>query len=132
MEASPRSKLTEQISEIRDFQNENTRDYKDLPPDWGVGHDYRFQGCLLPYTNKHTVQEVPAFSSSGSVLPIQSATIWSAHSTHGIHSGSQRGNIDGLTQGYKNPPVPSQLATLSQIPPNLSQVYTNPSCPLRN
>ena len=57
-----------------------------------------------------SVKEVHAFSHPGSVLPVQSPTLWSVHSTHGVHSGSQGGQTDGFTVGYKNPPVPRRLA----------------------
>ena len=79
---------------------------KNLPTGRGVGHLHRFQGRILPHTNSQSVQEVHAFSRPGSVLPVQSTTLWPVHSTHGVHSGGQRGQIDGLTEGYKNPPVP--------------------------
>ena len=36
-----------------------------------------------------------------------------------------RGQTDGFTQGYKNPPVPRPLVDESQIPPNLSPAYTD-------
>ena len=47
-----------------------------------MGNVHRFQERLLPY--KLTVQEIP-----GSILPVQSYTIWSAHCSRGIHNGSQ-------------------------------------------
>ena len=52
------------------------------------------------------LQEVYAFSSPGSVLPVQSPTLWSIHSCHGVHSGGQRGQTHGTSEGYKDPPVP--------------------------
>ena len=73
----------------------------------------------LTYTNSQSVQEVHAFSHPGSVLPVQSPTLWSVYSTHGVHSGGQRGQTDGFTEGYKNPPVPRRLLGESHIPPNL-------------
>ena len=85
---------------------ETPRDNKDLPSDRGVGHFHRLQGRILPHTNSQSVQEVHAFSHPGSVLPVQSPTLWSVHSTYGVHSGGQRGQTDGLTERYKNPPIP--------------------------
>ena len=85
----------------------------------------RLQGCILPHTNSQSVQEVHAFSHPGSVLPVQSPTLWPVHSTHGLHSGRQRGQTDGFTEGYKNPPVPRQLVGESHVPPNLSPAYTD-------
>ena len=89
-----------------------------------MGHFHRLQGRILPHTNSQSVQEVYAFSHPGSVLPVQSSTLWPVHSTYGVHSGGQRGQIDGLTEGYKNPPVPRQLVGESHIPLNLSPAYT--------
>ena len=60
------------------------------------------------------------YHSKGS---IQGTTIWSGHSTHGIHGGRQRDQIDGLIQGYKNSAVPRRLAGPSQIARNLSPAY---------
>ena len=106
-------------------QNGDPRDHKNLPTSRGVGHLHRLQGRILPYTNSQSVQEVHAFSHPGSVLPVQGPTLWPVHSTHGVHSGSQRGQSDGFTQGYKNPLVPRRLVGESHIPPNLSPAYTD-------
>ena len=73
---------------------------KNLPTGRGVGYLHRFQGRILPHTNSQSVQKVHAFSHPGSVLPIQSPTLWPVHSTHG-HSGSQRGQNEALTEGYR-------------------------------
>ena len=40
-----------------------------------------FKDALLPHTNSQSVQEVHAFSHPGSVLPVQSSTLWSVHSS---------------------------------------------------
>ena len=92
--------------EHRVVQNGDPRDNKNLPAGRGVGHLHRLQGRILPYTNSQSVQEVHAFSHPGSVLPVQGPTLWPVHSTHGVHSGGQRGQTDGFTEGYKNSPVP--------------------------
>ena len=76
------------------------------------------------------LQEVYAFSSPGSVLPVQSPTLWSIHSCHGVHSGGQRGQTPGTSEGYKDPPVPRRLAGESLYPRHLSPAYTNLSDPL--
>ena len=90
-----------------------------------MGYLLRFQGCILPFTNSQSVQEVHGFSCPGSVLLVQSTALWSVHSTHGVHSSSQRGQIDGFTEGYKDPPVPRRLAGQSQVLPYLSPAYTD-------
>ena len=88
MESNPRPEFTKQISKIRDFQNTDTREHKDFLIEWQINNIHRFQGCLLPYTNKSTVQEIHTFSRSRSIVKIQSSTIWSVHGSSGIHSGS--------------------------------------------
>ena len=106
-----------------EIQNGDTRNHQDLPPDRGVGHLNRFQRILLPYTNTGTVQEIAEISCPGSDIPIQSCAFRSVHSTLGVHSGSKRGETDGHTQGFKNPPVPRRLVGESHIPPGLSPTH---------
>ena len=89
----------EHLPKHRVVQNGDPRDNKNLPAARGVGNLHRFQRRILPHTNSQSVQEVHAFSCPGSLLPIQNPTLWPVHST-------QRGQTDGLTEGYKNPPVP--------------------------
>ena len=115
----------EHLPKHRVVQNGDTRDNKNLPTGRGVGYLQRFQGRILPHTNSLSVQEVHAFSRSGPVLPVQSTTLWPVHSTNGVHSGGQRGQTDGLTEVYKDPPVPRWLVGESHIPPNLSPAYTD-------
>ena len=102
----------EHLPKHRVVQNGDPRDNKNLPTGRGVGHLHRLQGRILPYSNSQSVQEVHAFSHPGLVLPVQSPTLWSVHSTYGVHSGGQRGQIDGLAERYKNPPVPSHQICL--------------------
>ena len=75
---------------------------------------HRFQTRILPHTNSKSVQGVHAFSHPGSVLPLQSSTLWSVHSTHGVHSSGERGQIAGIAEGYKDPPVPRRLVASQQ------------------
>ena len=90
-----------------------------------MGHFHRFQRRVLPYTHSQSVQEVHVFSPPGSVLPVQGPTLWRLHSSHGVHSGGQRGQADGLIKGYKNPPVPRRLVGESFVPQYLSPAYTD-------
>ena len=115
----------EHLPKHRVVQNGDPRDNKDLPADRGVGNLHRFQGHILSHVNSQSVQEVHAFSHPGSLLPIQSPTLWPVRSTHGFHSGGQRGQTDGFTEGYKNPPLPRQLVGEIYIPPNLSPAHTD-------
>ena len=127
VEAHPRPEHLEHLFKHRDVQDGNPRDNKNLPPSRGVGHIHRFQRRILPHTNSQSVQEVHAFSHPGSVLPVQGPTLWSVHSSHGVHSGGQRGQTHGTSEGYKDPPVPKRLAGKSLYPPHLSPAYSNPS-----
>ena len=66
-------------------------------------------------------------SPPGSVLPVQSPSLWPVHSSHGVQSGGQRGQTRGFSEGYKDPPVPRRLAGESLYPPHLSSAYSNPN-----
>ena len=63
----------------------DTGNYQNLPPTRGVGYLKTFQGCLLPYTNTGTVQEIYEISCPGSDIPIQSSAFRSVHSTLGVN-----------------------------------------------
>ena len=127
MEAYSRPKQTESISQARKIQNGNTGNHQNIPPARGVGNLSRFQGCLLPHTHTGTIQEISQISCPRSDIPIQGSSLWSVHSALGVHCDSQGGEIDGRTQGYKNPPVPRRLVGEGEIPFNLLTTHTNPS-----
>ena len=88
---------SEQISSDR--ESGNTRDYKDISNARGVDIIHGPQGHLLPHSNTHQVQGIPTFSHSRSIQPFQSTTIWSVHSTNGIHGGGEGGQSDCFTEG---------------------------------
>ena len=127
MEPYSRPKQTESISQARKIQNGNTGNHPNIPPARGVGNLSRFQGCLLPHTHTGTIQEISQISCPRSDIPIQGSSLWSVHSALGVHCDSQGGEIDGRTQGYKNPPVPRRLVGEGEIPFNLLTTHTNPS-----
>ena len=120
VEAYTGPKQTKSFPQGIEVQNGDTGNHQDIPPTRGVGNLSRLQGCLLPYTNTVTIQEISQISCPGSDLPVQSTAFWSVHSTHGVHCLGKGGETDGHTQGYKDLPVPRQLVGQSQIPPNLS------------
>ena len=124
METHPGPEHLEHLFGSRVVQDGDPRDHKDLPTGGGVGYLHRFQRRVLPHTHSQLVQEVHAFSPPGSVLPVQAPTLWSFHSTHGVHSGSQKGNTDGLAERYKDPPVPRRLVGEGCVPQYLSPAYT--------
>ena len=126
VEAYTGPKQTKSFPQGGKIQNGDTGNHQDIPPARGVGNLSRLQGCLLPYTNTGTVQEIFQISCPGPDLPVQSTAIWSVHSAHGVHCLGKGGETDGHTQGYKNPPVPRRLVGQSQIPPNLSPSHPNP------
>ena len=76
VETDPRPEHLEHLFKHRDVEDGNSRDNKNLPPSRGVGHIHRFQRCILPYTHSQSVQEVHALSPPGSVLPVQSPSLW--------------------------------------------------------
>ena len=125
MEANSGSEQTKSFPQGGEIQNGDTGNHQDIPPTRGVGHLSRLQGCLLPYLNTGTIQEISQVSCPGLDLPIQSIAFWSVHSTHGVHCVSKGGETDGRTQGYKNPPIPRRLVGESQIPPGLSPALVN-------
>ena len=98
MEAYSRPKQTESISQARIIQNGNTGNHQNVPPARGVGNLSRFQGCLLPNTHTGTIQEISQISCPRSDIPIQGSSLWSVHSTLGVHCDSQGGEIDGRTR----------------------------------
>ena len=127
VEAHTRSEQTESFPQDREIQNGDTGNHQNVPPTRGVGHLNRLQGCLLPYTNTGTVQEISEIPCRWSDIPIQGTAIWSVHSTLGVHCGSKGSETDGQTQGYKNPQVPRRLVGESQIPPGLSPAHSESS-----
>ena len=106
VETGPGPEHLEHLFEHRVVQDGDPRDNKNLPTGKGVGHIHRLQRRILPHPNSRSVQEVHAFSSPGSVLPVQGPTLWSIHSSNGIHSGGQRDQTHCTSEGYKDPPVP--------------------------
>ena len=125
------SEQFKQVSENTNFQNGNSRDFSDFSPDRGVGDLHRLQRRVLPCPNKQPIQEVHALSYSGPDLSIQSPTLWPFHSSHGVHSDSQRGQMASNERGYKSPPVPRRLVGQSHIPPGLSSAHSNPNISLQ-
>ena len=125
MEAYTGSEQTQSFSQGRKIQNGNPRDYQNIPSTRGMGHFDRFQRCLLPYTHKPKIQKISQISCSGQNLPIQSTSLRSLNSSHGVHCDSKRGKTYGHEQGYKDPPVPRRLVGKSQFPPSWSHTYPN-------
>ena len=107
-------------------QNGDPGNHQNLSPAGGMGYVCRLQGCLFPYPDIGTIQEVSEVSRPGSNLPIQGIALRPLYSTHRVHCSSEGGQTDGHKRGYKNPPVPRRLVGESLFPPNLSPTYSGP------
>ena len=101
VETCPGPEHLEHLFKLRVVQDGDPRGNKSLPTGRGVGHIHRLQRRILPYTNSQSVQEVHASSPPGSVLPVQSPTLWSIHSSHGVHSGGQEVKLMALQRGIR-------------------------------
>ena len=126
MEAHFGSEQFKPLPQSGEIQDGNTGNHQDFPPTRGVGHLSRLQRCLLPHTNTGTIQEIPQISYPGPELPIQGSALRPVHSSNGVYCGGKRGETNGHTQGYKDPPVPRRLVGQGQIPPNLYPTHSNP------
>ena len=108
LETYPRSELTEQISEIREIQNGDTRKHKDFHAERRMGNVNRFQGRLLPYPNKPTFQEYLHFHVQDQSYRFEALPF-------GLSTAQMEFTVvvkevkHGSKQGYKNPPVPRRL-----------------------
>ena len=102
-------------------------DHQDHPSTMGVGYLNSFHGCLLPYTNAGTVQEISEISCPREDIPVQSTVFQSVHCIQGAHCISKGGETDVHIQGCKNPTVPRRLVGENHIPMGLSPAYTRSS-----
>ena len=76
-------------------------------------------------TYQFTVSPGSTCAFTSRVGPTSSSpSLWPVHSSHGVHSGGQRGQTRGFSEGYKDPPVPRRLAGESLYPPHLSPAYS--------
>ena len=126
MEANTGPKQFKRFPQSGKVQDGDTGNHQNIPPARRVGHLSRLQRCLLSHTDTGTIQIISTFSCPGPDVPVQSIAFRPVHSAHGVHCISQRGETDGHTQGYKNPPVPRRLVGESQIPTPLSPTHPTP------
>ena len=101
VETGPGPEHLEHLFKHRVVQNGDPRDNKNLPTGRRMGHIHRLQRRILPYTNSQSVQEVHTFSPPGSGLPAQSPTLWSIHSSHGVHSCGKEVKLMALQRGIR-------------------------------
>ena len=65
--------------------------------EWVTSIDFKEAYFHIP----QSVQEVHALSPPGSVLPVLSPSLWPVHSSHGVHSGGQRGQLVAFQKGIR-------------------------------
>ena len=101
------SEHLEQVSQDKIVQDGDTRVHTTVPPTRGVDNLAGLQQRLLSYPHQSNVAKVPRVSLSKSDLQVQSASVWPVDSFYGFFHGH---GADGPGQGYKDSPVPRQLA----------------------
>ena len=126
METHTGLKQPQSLPQGGEIQDGDTGNYQVIPPTRGMGHIRRLSGCLFPYSNTGTIQEIFEISRPRANIPVQGSAVRTVHSTLGVYCGRKGGETDGHTQGYKNPPVPRRLVGEGQIPRKLSPPYPSP------
>ena len=87
-----------------------------------VSHVHRFRNACFPYTHtKPFKKDIWVFMYRPNI-PDQALGLSTALLDFTVET--KRSTV-GLTDGYKNRPVPKQLVGPGPIPPNLSPTYTN-------
>ena len=119
MEAHSGLEQSKSLSKSGEVQDGNTGNHQNFSSKGRMGNLCRFQGRLLPHTYTGTIKKIPEISCPGSDIPIQGSSIWSVHSTVGVHGNSQGSKVDGHAQGYKDPPVPRRLVGEGHVLPSL-------------
>ena len=130
METYPRSEHSEPISQVREIQNGDPREYKNFSTTRGVGDLNRLQGCIFPHPHSPSLQEVSEISCQGHLLPIQSSAFRSVYCSNGVYDSGKGGQTHGSKQGYKDPPVLGRLAGQSKFLPSLPTKHSKFGSPL--
>ena len=130
MAANFGSQQTQPFPGHKHFQNGNSGDNPVVSPKRGMGHFAGLQRCLLPHSHSSEVQKVSKISPEQGQLPVHFPPLWSGYGSVGVHQSGQRGQVDGSSQGYPDPPVPRRLVVTSPFPGNLPTTYPDPLGPL--
>ena len=130
MEANPRLKSVESLSQYRHLQDGNSGNNPLILEDRGVGHFAGFQRRILPYPHSPQIKKVSQVLPVSSDFPVHSPTIRFSHGSPGVHQNSQRGETDGAGKGYQDPPVPRRLVVESPFSGNLPTTYPDPLGPM--
>ena len=120
MEANTGPKQFKCFPQSGKVQDGNTGNHQNIPPAV-TSVDFKdayFHILIQEQSRKYLRFHVQGRTYQFKALPF--------HSAHGVHCISQRGETDGHTQGYKNPPVPRRLVGESQISTPLSPTHPNP------
>ena len=93
--------------------NGDPRDNSNLLATRGMGDIAGFQRRLFPHSNSFPVQKIPSVSLPKPEIPVLGSSLWPLNSSYGVHLCGQRGQINGSSSGYKDPPVPRRLVDSS-------------------
>ena len=93
--------------------------------EWVTSMDFKDAYFYIPIQEQS--RKYLRFHVQGQTYQFKALPFRSVYSTLGVHCGSKRGENDGYTQGYKDPPAPRRLVGESQIPPGLSPAYSRSS-----
>ena len=102
-----------QIFEHKNIQNGNPRDNSDFLATRRMGDFAGLQRRLFSHSSSYKVPEISQVPLSKSVLSVPGPSLWPINSSDGVHSGGQRGQVNGSIPGYKDPPVPRRLVDSS-------------------
>ena len=82
--------------------------------EWVTSIDFKDAYFHIPINSQS--RKYMRFHIQDKTYQIQGSTLWPVHSPHGIHCGSQRGEMACNERGYKDPPVPRRLVGQSHLP----------------
>ena len=119
-----------QFFERKNIQNGNPRDNLDIFTTRGMGVIAGFQRRLFPHSNSQRVPEVSQVPFPKPILPVPGPPLWPINSPDGVHLSGQGGQVNGSSQGYKDPPVPRRLVDLSPYQRILPPGHPIPPRPL--
>ena len=121
---------SKQIFERKNIQDGNPGNNSDLPATGRMGDIAGFQRRLFPHSSPCEVPKISQVPFPKSVLSVPGSSLWPLHSSHGVHLCGQRGETNGSSPGYKDPPVPRRLVDSSPYQRVLPPGHSIPPRPL--
>lgn len=100
--ASNRFKKAKFLYRLPSFQNGVGPVSKAGHKTWGMAHQDRPSGCLLPCVSQEDIQEVPEVHLSGQSFSIQSPSIWPKYCTKDFHGHNQTNYSLSQVKGNKS------------------------------